>query len=287
MAQKKKRDRTPNVPRDTGPTAPSGSSGNTKQTAPKAGQPGAAKASQTPKKSSAAMSQRERKRRQQWLITGLVAVAAVALVAILIILNNNARGQAAGTPPAPSNLPSEMVSWSTKGKADAPVTVTVFSDFECPACKNFAQSIEKQIEERYVLTGKVRFEYKHLPLPQHNPGANWAANAAECAADQGRFWDMHAYLFQEGGTALPNNFTQGRLRSMAAALGLDTNKFDTCLSREQFGDRVQADVREARRLNVNATPTVFVNGQRVDMAAQGFQGVITAIEAALAAAGQG
>ncbi|MCS6843157.1 MAG: DsbA family protein [Caldilineales bacterium] len=287
MAQKKKRDRTPNVPRDTGPTAPAGSTGSTKQAAPKSGQPSAAKASQSAKKSSAAMSQRERKRRQQWIITAAVAVAAVALVALLIVLNNRERSQASGTPPAPSTLPADLISWSTKGRADAPVTVTVFSDFECPACKSFAQGIEKQIEEKYVLTGKVRYEYKHLPLPQHNPGANWAANAAECAADQGRFWDMHAYLFQEGGTALSNNFTQGRLRDMAAALGLDTAKFNDCLSREQFGDRVQADVREARRLNVNSTPTVFVNGQRVDIAAQGYQGVITAIEAALAAAGQG
>lgn len=282
MAQKKKRNRTPNVPRDLGPTNPSSSTGAAPVGSAK---PGSSKAAQPAKRSG--MSQRERKRRQQWIITAVVAVAAVALVALLIFLNNRERTQASSTPPASANLPPELVNWSTKGKADAPVTVTVYSDFECPACKSFSQSVEKQIDEQYVLTGKVRFEYKHLPLPQHNPGANWAANAAECAADQGRFWDMHAYLFQEGGTALPNNFTQGRLRSMAAALGLDTEKFNTCLSREQFGDRVQADVREARQLNVNATPTIFVNGQRVDIATQGYQGVITAIEAALAAAGQG
>lgn len=274
MSQKKKRDRTPNVPRSAGPatsTATSQSSGASKQ--------------QSGKSQPSRMSQRERKRRQNWIIMGVVSVVAMIAVAALILLNT-ANSQATGEPPAATTLPAELISGSTKGRADAPVKVEVFSDFECPACKNFALGLEKQLDENYIATGKVLFDYKHYPLPQHNPSANWAANAAECAADQGRFWDMQAFLFQEGGTALPNNFTQGRLRNMAAALGLDTGKFNDCLSREQFGQIVQDDLKEAQRLRVTATPTFFVNGQMVDTATQGFQGVISAIDAALAQAGQ-
>lgn len=271
---KKKRDRVPNVPRSTGPEAPA-STGKSTGTA----------SQQSGKGSSARMSQRNRKRRQNWIWLGMVGIVAVVIVAALILLNN-ASTQASGEPPTASDLPAELISGSTKGKADAPVKVLVFSDFECPACKNFAEGLEKQLDEQYVKTGKILYDYKHYPLPQHNPAAKYAANAAECAADQGRFWDMHAYLFQEGGTALPNNLTQGRLRGMAAALGLDTGKFDDCLGREQFGEIVNADLNEARQLRVDSTPTIFVDGQKVDIATQGYQGVITAIDAALAEAGQ-
>lgn len=271
---KKKRDRVPNVPRSTGPEAPAAT-----------GKSSTATKQQSGKTASTRKSQRDRKRQQSWILLGLAGIAAVALVVVLILVNNSS-SKASGNPPAASDLPAELINGSAKGKPDAPVKVVIFSDFECPACKNFAEGIEKQLDEQYIKTGKVFYDYKHYPLPQHNPGAKYAANASECAADQGRFWDMHAYLFQEGGTALPNNLTQGRLRSMAAALGLDTARFDDCLSREQFGNIVNADLAEARQLRVDATPTIFVDGQKVNIAAQGYQGVIAAIEAALAKAGQ-
>jgi protein-disulfide isomerase len=271
---KKKRDRVPNVPRSTGPEMSTTANKTTSAAKPQSG-----------KAPSARMSQRDRKRRQSWIWLGAIGVVAVVLVVALVLLNN-ASTQASGAPPAASDLPTELISGSTKGNAAAPVEVVIFSDFECPACKNFVESIEKQLDESYIKTGKILYDYKHYPLPQHNPAAKYAANAAECAADQGRFWDMHAYLFQEGGTALPNNLTQGRLKSMAAALGLDTGKFNDCLSREQFGDIVNADINEARQLRVNSTPSVFVNDQMVDIGSLGYQGVITAIDAALAAAGQ-
>lgn len=275
MSQKKKKDRTPNVPTGTAPQQPAAASGSK-------GSSSTAVASTKP--AAKRSSQRERQRRQNRMMLIGGGVIAVLVVAGLILLNS--RGQAAATPPAASNLPAELVSGSTKGDPNAQVKVAVYSDFECPACKSFAESFGRQVDEQYVKTGKILFEYKHYPLPQHEPGATYAANAAECAADQGKFWEMHDYLFQEQGKQGAQTFTLGRLRSMGEALGLDTGNFNSCLSRQEFQEKITADTREARQLGVNATPTFFVNGQYVDLNTGGFQALLNAIDAALSQAGQ-
>lgn len=144
------------------------------------------------------------------------------------------------------------------------MTVTVYSDFECPACKSFATGAEQSLDADYVNNGLVRLEYKHFPLPQHNPSATQGALAAECAADQGQFWPMHDYLFQEAGKAGTSTFTLSRLRSMSDALGLDTAEFSKCVSQSKYAQQVRDDIREGQQLGVNATPTIYVNGQKVD-----------------------
>lgn len=213
-----------------------------------------------------------------WIAAGAIVVAIVALIVI-----NNTTAATAGAPPPASDLPAELVNRAVKGDPAASVVVTEYSDFECPACKNFAEGLAKQLEEEYVKSGKILFEYKHFPLPQHEPGATWAANAAECAADQGRFWDMHDYLFQEQGKQGPNTFTQARLRNMAEELGLNTGQFNQCLSSQEHAQKIRDDVAEARQLFVNATPTIFVNGQRVDFS---YPAIKAVIDAELAKAGQ-
>jgi len=204
--------------------------------------------------------QRKQQRSQIYLI--LAAVVVVVVIGALIVVNNRSQAQVA-TPPVVSTLPSELVARNVKGAADAKVVVTEFSDFECPACKSFAQGTAKVIEEEYIKTGLVRFEYKHMPLPQHEPSATNAAWASECAADQGKFWEMHDYLFQEQGKQGTNTFSQIRLKAMATELGLDVGEFEQCLSRQVHAQAVQDDVAEARQLFVNSTPSIFVNGQRV------------------------
>lgn len=254
---KKKRRRSPNIPQSSAqPVAP---------------------ASGTPKRKS----QRERRRqRNTTLFVGAVVVV-VAIVAVLVVINNTSQS-AVAAPPPPSDLDAELVSGSILGSPDAPVVITEFSDFECPACKSFAESYKDRLIEEYIKDGQVQLAYKHFPLPQHEPGATWAATAAECAGDQGRFWDMHDYLFQEQGKQGPNTFTQGRLRSMGEALGLDSDQFNQCLSREEHAQKIQDDINEARQLFVNSTPSFFVNGQLV--AVPTYDSVKAAIDAALAEA---
>lgn len=222
---------------------------------------------------------RQRKQRRSnmwlWITATVIAVAVIAL----IVLNNQTQAKVAA-PPATSDVPAELVSRTVKGSPDAKVVVTIFSDFECPACKSFAEGTELRLDDEYIKTGKILFEYKHFPLPQHEPSATAAANASECAADQGKFWEMHNYLFQEQGKqGEANTFTQGRLRTMAEVMGLDTGKFNDCLSRQTHAKVVRDDVNEGRQLFVNATPTIFVNGQKV--ANPTYDGLKAAIEAAL------
>ena len=263
MANKKKRNKTPNVPR-TVPPAPSSA-----QTA---------KAQAAPAKR---MSQRERKRRQSQILLIAGSIVAVAAVALIVFVSSAA--QSAGAPPVASDLPTELVDRAAKGPADAKVVLQEFADFECPACKSFAEGTAKRLDEEYVKTGKIRFEFKHYPLPQHEPGATRAANAAECAADQGKFWEMYDYLFQEQGLQGPNTFTASRLRSMGEALGLNMDEFNSCINREDHRQRILDDVNAARGMLVNATPTIFVNGKRVDNPS--YEAVKAAIEAALASQG--
>lgn len=226
--------------------------------------------------------QRKQQQSQMWLL--LAAVVVVVVVGALIFFNNRSQAQVA-SPPAVNALPAELISRNVKGSPDATVVVTEFSDFECPACKSFATGTAKALEEEYIATGKVRFEYKHFPLPQHEPSATNAANAAECAADQGMFWPMHDYLFQEQGKQGSNTFTQIRLNAMAKELGLDTGEFEQCLNRRTHASTIQSHVNEARQLFVNATPTIYVNGQKV--LNPSLTELRAAIDAALQQTGQG
>lgn len=237
---KKKKSRTPNVPTTTTQTTSS---------APQ-------------KKSNKSARARKQDRTTMYL---LIAGAAIGIAVIaLIVLQNRSQAQVSQPPVAEALVAQELVDRNTKGSPDAPVTVTVFSDFECPACKGFATGAEKQITEEYVNNGLVRFEYKHFPLPQHNPSATQGALAAECAADQGQFWPMHAYLFQEAGKAGTSTFTLPRLRSMSDALGLNTDEFSKCVSESKYAQLVRENMREGQQMGVNATPTIYVNGQKVD-----------------------
>jgi len=240
MANKKKA-KSPNIPQSTA-------------------QPQTSQVTASTAKQRKSVKQRKQQKNQMWLL--IAAAVVVVAIGALIIVNNRSQAQVS-TPPVTSSLPPELVARNIKGSPDAKVVITEFSDFECPACKSFATGTAKIIEEEYIKTGLVRFEYKHLPLPQHEPSASNAANAAECAADQGKFWEMHDYLFQEQGKQGANTFTQIRLKTMASELGLNSSEFDQCLSRQTHAQTVQQDVAESRQLRVNSTPTIYVNGQRV------------------------
>ncbi len=124
--------------------------------------------------------------------------------------------------------------------------------------------MERQLIEQYVTTGKVRFEYHHYIVIDGNAGGSesrHAAEASECANEQGAFWDYDAMLFTnqqgEGGGA----FSDRRLKAFAEALKLDTGQFNACFDAHRYAGAVQADEATARSLGVSLTPTVFVNGK--------------------------
>ena len=170
---------------------------------------------------------------------------------------------------------------NTKGPADAPVTIVEFSDFQCPYCRRSFETVIPQILKNYVAQGKVRFVYKHFAFLGQE--SIWAAEASECAADQGKFWEYHDELFKKAGMAGGENagyFTKDGLIQYADALNLDMPRFTSCILGDLTLSRVNQDLQEGRSLNVRSTPTFFVN-QTLLIGAQPWDAFVNAIDAAL------
>lgn len=141
-----------------------------------------------------------------------------------------------------------------KGDPDAPVTIVEFSDFECPFCTRFFEQTLGQIEQNYIDTGKVKFVYRDFPLSFHQ-NAQKAAESAECAGEQGRFWDMHDKLFESGVSGGVASFKQ-----YAVDLGLDAAEFNSCLDSGRMASEVQKDMNDGAAAGVRGTPGFIVNG---------------------------
>jgi protein-disulfide isomerase len=147
------------------------------------------------------------------------------------------------------------------GPANAPITIVEYGDYECPWCHNAVQIIN-QVREK--LGDRLRFVFRHFPWTSIHPHASAAAEAAEAAAEQGKFWEMHETLF-----ANQEHLADVDLGHLALKLGLDIYKFETSRSREKHRKRISADVASGQLSGVTKTPTFFINGKR-------YQGAIEA-----------
>ncbi len=166
------------------------------------------------------------------------------------------------------------------GKAEAPVTMVEYSDFQCPYCLRHFSETQARLVADYVNTGKVKILFKNFPIPELHPQAFQASVAAECAADQGKFWAYHDVLFQRFG-ARTVDYTPVGLSGYAVGLQLDREKFDACVRDDKITARVNADRQEGNRLGVRGTPTFFINGQQL-VGAQPYEAFKAVIDAALA-----
>lgn len=150
------------------------------------------------------------------------------------------------------------------GDPNAPITMIEFSDFECPYCERFSRESLPLIIENYVNTGKVKLVYRDLPLGGHALAIP-AAEAAECAGEQGKFYEMHDVLFSKysewtaAGVAEPVVSFKG----YAAELGLNVEAFNGCVDSHAMIPEIQKDVADAMASGRFGTPTFFINGQRV------------------------
>ncbi len=144
-----------------------------------------------------------------------------------------------------------------RGKADAKVTLIEYSDFECPYCTKHVASIDQALKD---FPNDVRVVYRHFPLSFHE-NAEKAAVASECAANQGKFWEMHDGLFTMSETE--GLSTEG-MKKLAGDLGLNTNDFNACLDGNQTLDRVYSDYDNGITAGVSGTPATFVNGGLIE-----------------------
>ena len=141
-----------------------------------------------------------------------------------------------------------------RGVPDAPVTLVEYGDFECPYCVD-AVPVINELTER--LGDELRYVWRHLPLSDVHPSAQLAAEAAEAAAAQGRYWEMHDRLLADS-----SELSAAEIRALAQELGLDLDQFESDLHHRRYAARVAADVRSADASDVTGTPTFFVNGRR-------------------------
>jgi protein-disulfide isomerase len=138
------------------------------------------------------------------------------------------------------------------GPANAPITLVEFADFQCPYCREWEQQTYKPLLDAYP--GKIRIVYRDFPLTSIHPNAMPAAEAAQCANEQGKFWDFHDKLFSS------ENLSEDVYKQYAQDLGLDVAKFTDCLTTHKYAKQIQADSDFAANLGINSTPTFFVNG---------------------------
>ncbi|MBU0958323.1 MAG: DsbA family protein [Nanoarchaeota archaeon] len=179
---------------------------------------------------------------------------------------------------APSPTPTAQVEIgddAVKGESDAPVTIIEFSDYECPFCGRFYTETLPQIRARYIDTGKVKYVFRDFPLSFH-PNAQKAAEAAECAGEQGKYFEMHDKLF-DNQQALDVN----SLKNYASQIDLDMGEFNSCLDSGKMAEEISKDLRDGQAAGVQGTPAFFINGRLVS-GAQPFAAFQQAIEAELA-----
>jgi protein-disulfide isomerase len=164
---------------------------------------------------------------------------------------------AGGEPPS---LEVAADSYRSMGEAGAPVVITAFSDYQCPACAQVEATLMPELIARYVDTGQARFVFRQFPLTQIHPYAPQAAQAAVCAGEQGSYWEMHEKLFAgqsdwSGAAEVPLDIFEAYARE----IGLEVATFVQCLASEGSALAVQADVMAGEMLGINATPTFLVN----------------------------
>lgn len=148
------------------------------------------------------------------------------------------------------------------GNKNAKVTVIEFADLRCPFCEQWFKTVEGNLINDYVKTDKVKFAFRHYAFL--GPASTLAANAVECANEQGKFWELHDYLYKnqppETDTSM---YTVDNLTQTAGTLGLNTDQFRSCLSANKYNDNVSKDLSDGQKAGVNGTPATFVNGQLV------------------------
>jgi protein-disulfide isomerase len=142
----------------------------------------------------------------------------------------------------------------------APVTIEEWADFQCPACGLFARTTERELLATYVASGRVRYSYRNFAFLGSE--SLWAAEAAECAADEGRFWEYHDLLYASQAGEQRGSFARPKLMAMGETLGLGAS-FAACVDSDRYAQAVRDETARGKALGVRATPTLIVNGRLV------------------------
>jgi len=198
------------------------------------------------------------------LIIGGVAIAVIA-VGLLILLNVNLSSSA-----KPISIPAGSAG-KTLGKPDAQVTIDEFADFQCPICGQADRTIQ-QLVPQYFDTGKAKVVFHNYAFI--GPESQWAAEAADCAMDQNKFWEYADYVFTHQAGENKGAFSKDNLKGFAVQVGLDTAAFNTCFDSGKYTDSVKQEKTQGDQLGIQATPTFFIKGQKFEGVPSNFGSLI-------------
>jgi protein-disulfide isomerase len=209
----------------------------------------------------------------------LVSVAAIAVAAIAIV--------AFGAKPPSSDAgllvpavayPETLVDGDAVGRADAPVVIEVYSDFQCPVCGRFAKEFLPRLLSEFVSDGRLRIVSRDIDILGTSPSESLAAAVgAACAGEQGAYWAFHDVLFWNQAGENRGAFRAERLGLMADRLGLDRASWDTCVADPARASTVRTTTASAATLGVTATPTLSINGQLVTGLPRSYEALAAAI----------
>ena len=203
-------------------------------------------------------------------------VAGIAVISVVILLNQNFKSSgtvagevvkndvpAAAAPNQPSNpAPTANVKPLSKddyvkGDPNAKVVLIEYSDFECPYCLRHQETMQ-QIAAAYG--SQIAIAFRHFPLTSIHPQAQKAAEASECAAEQGKFWEMHDKIFEANAAG---TMSVAKWKELAGSLGLKTEQFNSCLDSGKYAAKISQEAGEGAAAGVQGTPATFINGQLV------------------------
>ena len=199
-----------------------------------------------------------------YLLGGGVLIVAAAVVVIAVAALGH--GSEAPTEAGPgvddgAVTGAQATSTNTPEPKTALVTLEEFGDFQCSHCVDFALGMGRQVKEEFVSTGRIQFRFRHYPFIGEESFR--AAEATECAADQGKLWEYHDAVFENWKGVNEGHFSDDKLKGFASTLGLDRASFDACLDDGKYRAKVAADVADGERRGVRGTPALFLNGRRV------------------------
>ncbi|MEK7578713.1 MAG: DsbA family protein [Patescibacteria group bacterium] len=195
----------------------------------------------------------------KYLIPGAIILAgAVIAVAVIYSVKGPSGNTKKSETAALGVLPAVNSTDFVLGEASAPVTFIEYGDFQCPFCGKFFKETESVLRENYIKTGKVKFIYRDFAFLGQE--SFWAATAAHCAGEQGKFWDYHDYLYNSQRGENQGAFSKNNLKSFAAALGLDKEKFNVCLDSDKYLEEIKKETKAGGEAGVAGTPANFING---------------------------
>jgi len=199
-----------------------------------------------------------------YVVLGLVVLAGIGMLISKTRSSPVKEGANQGMPVALTPDQLQRVHGISIGREDAPITIYEFADFQCPHCAQFAAFIEPLIRQNLVDTGKARYVYYEFPL-----GFKWsflAARAGRCANEQGKFWDFHGIVFARQREWSFDPDASAQFTEYAKTIpGLDAAKFEQCVRSVRYQKEVSESSQLGQSLGVQGTPTLFVNGRKIDL----------------------